>query len=211
MGRWVRVNWWVNTWTDRWANRQGLALCLGQNGARGCSKQSDATMPLTIIAKWVPVWSTASPLIQQQGSKGNRGRLRETANINKSLATLGDVIKALSSRQRCVLVCKRVHESTFTVPVFENLCCECNGNLLIIVFKCFYPPISTYYMHLFIYLFRRKGDKAYIPYRNSVLTWLLKESLGGNRSVICRCKCAWGWDKGGKCEEKKSEVMVIAS
>ncbi|NXP49511.1 KIF14 protein, partial [Heliornis fulica] len=52
-------------------------------------------------------------------------RLKEGANINKSLLTLGKVISALSKQSR-------------------------------------------------------NGKKAFIPYRESVLTWLLKESLGGN-------------------------------
>ncbi|KAF1634838.1 Kinesin-like protein KIF14, partial [Eudyptes filholi] len=52
-------------------------------------------------------------------------RLKEGANINKSLLTLGKVISALSKQSR-------------------------------------------------------NGKKTFIPYRESVLTWLLKESLGGN-------------------------------
>ena len=28
------------------------------------------------------------------------------------------------------------------------------------------------------------GKKAFIPYRDSVLTWLLKDSLGGNSKTI---------------------------
>ncbi|KAF1403088.1 Kinesin-like protein KIF14, partial [Spheniscus magellanicus] len=52
-------------------------------------------------------------------------RLKEGANINKSLLTLGKVISALSKQSR-------------------------------------------------------NGKKTFVPYRESVLTWLLKESLGGN-------------------------------
>jgi hypothetical protein len=55
-------------------------------------------------------------------------RLNEANNINRSLSTLGDVIKALSSAK----------------------------------------AISA------------GKDMKFVPYRNSVLTWLLKDSLGGN-------------------------------
>ena len=51
----------------------------------------------------------------------------------------------------CVQVSACQYE--WVVPVFENLCCECNGNLLIIVLKCICPSICTYCMHIFINLF----------------------------------------------------------
>jgi kinesin family member 1 len=55
-------------------------------------------------------------------------RLMEANNINRSLSTLGDVIKVLSDNSRKVV----------------------------------------------------SGRRSFVPYRNSVLTWLLKDSLGGN-------------------------------
>jgi hypothetical protein len=67
-------------------------------------------------------------------------RLKEGANINKSLTTLGLVIKALAERS--------ASESG--------------------------PPTST----------PSSQRKVFIPYRDSVLTWLLKESLGGNSKTI---------------------------
>ncbi|KAF2354987.1 Kinesin-like KIF1-type [Trinorchestia longiramus] len=63
------------------------------------------------------------------GAKGTR--LKEGANINKSLTTLGKVISALAE-----VASKPGHK-------------------------------------------KRKGDQ-FIPYRDSVLTWLLRENLGGN-------------------------------
>ena len=69
---------------------------------------------------------------ESTGAKGTR--LKEGANINKSLTTLGKVISALS----------------------ENS-----------------APTSA----------DKKGKKKkgeFIPYRDSVLTWLLRENLGGN-------------------------------
>ncbi|XP_061592379.1 kinesin-like protein KIF1B isoform X23 [Cololabis saira] len=64
------------------------------------------------------------------GAKGTR--LKEGANINKSLTTLGKVISALAEVDNCTSKSKK----------------------------------------------KKKSD--FIPYRDSVLTWLLRENLGGN-------------------------------
>lgn len=67
---------------------------------------------------------------ERQASTGATGsRLKEGANINRSLTTLGKVIAALAQQS------------------------EGKG--------------------------KRKKEE-FVPYRDSVLTWLLKESLGGN-------------------------------
>ncbi|NXK06558.1 KIF1B protein, partial [Herpetotheres cachinnans] len=65
------------------------------------------------------------------GAKGTR--LKEGANINKSLTTLGKVISALAE------------------------------------------VVSTAFTY-----FKKKKKTDFIPYRDSVLTWLLRENLGGN-------------------------------
>jgi kinesin family protein 1 len=68
---------------------------------------------------------------ERQASTGATGtRLKEGANINKSLTTLGKVIAALAQAS------------------------EAKG--------------------------KRGKKEEFVPYRDSVLTWLLKESLGGN-------------------------------
>jgi kinesin family protein 1 len=67
----------------------------------------------------------AIPADEAQGT-----RLKEGANINKSLTTLGKVIAALA-------------QASSADP-------------------------------------KRKKKEDHVPYRDSVLTWLLKESLGGN-------------------------------
>uniref|UniRef100_A0A671T8A7 plus-end-directed kinesin ATPase n=1 Tax=Sinocyclocheilus anshuiensis TaxID=1608454 RepID=A0A671T8A7_9TELE len=66
------------------------------------------------------------------GAKGTR--LKEGANINKSLTTLGKVISALAE----------------VVSIIHNTCSK------------------------------KKKKTDFIPYRDSVLTWLLRENLGGN-------------------------------
>ncbi|XP_060793866.1 kinesin-like protein KIF1C isoform X2 [Neoarius graeffei] len=69
---------------------------------------------------------------ERAASSGAKGiRLKEGANINKSLTTLGKVISALCDMQNS-----------------------------------------------------KKKKSDYIPYRDSVLTWLLKENLGGNSRTV---------------------------
>ena len=68
-------------------------------------------------------------------SKTSGQRLKEGSNINKSLTTLGLVIKALVERSNV----------------------QASG---------------------------RNAEKVFVPYRDSVLTWLLKECLGGNSKTV---------------------------
>lgn len=72
-----------------------------------------------------------SERVTNTGSTGDR--LKEANNINRSLATLSDVIKSLATS----------HKNK-----------------------------------------KATGREQFVPYRNSVLTWLLKESLGGNAKTI---------------------------
>ncbi|CAM9877538.1 unnamed protein product [Pylaiella littoralis] len=73
------------------------------------------------------------------GAKGDR--LREAANINKSLSTLGDVIKALAKR----------------AGAGRGGGSGAMGS---------------------------SNSDSFIPYRNSMLTWLLKDSIGGNSKTV---------------------------
>ncbi|CAD5113714.1 DgyrCDS2878 [Dimorphilus gyrociliatus] len=74
-------------------------------------------------------------------SNSSSKRLKEGANINKSLVTLGTVIKSLAE---IGLLSSESSASTGTV----------------------------------------RSRNLYIPYRDSALTWLLKDSLGGNSNTI---------------------------
>ncbi|XP_028324776.1 kinesin-like protein KIF16B [Gouania willdenowi] len=89
---------------------------------------SDAGPPHEVLSKINLVDLAGSERVDSSQTKGSR--LKEGANINKSLVTLGSVISALADMSVGV-------QST-------------------------------------------KKKQLYIPYRNSVLTWLLKDSLGGN-------------------------------
>ncbi|XP_057881496.1 stAR-related lipid transfer protein 9 [Melospiza georgiana] len=83
-----------------------------------------------------------------------KDRITEGANINKSLVTLGIVISTLAQNSQVFSSCQSINTLT---SEGESSHVES-------------PPSG-----------RRP---AYIPYRDSILTWLLKDSLGGNSKTI---------------------------
>ncbi|KAJ8309149.1 hypothetical protein KUTeg_014023 [Tegillarca granosa] len=88
-----------------------------------------------------------------------KGRLKEGSNINRSLVTLGNVIKALAEKSLLSLSTDNLGSS----QSFQSS----SGNEE-------RPSPSN----------SPKRRVPYIPYRDSVLTWLLKDSLGGNSKTI---------------------------
>uniref|UniRef100_A0A8D2MLY2 StAR-related lipid transfer protein 9 n=1 Tax=Zonotrichia albicollis TaxID=44394 RepID=A0A8D2MLY2_ZONAL len=84
-----------------------------------------------------------------------KDRITEGANINKSLVTLGIVISTLAQNSQVFSSCQSINTLT---SEGESSRVES-------------PPSGG----------RRP---AYIPYRDSILTWLLKDSLGGNSKTI---------------------------
>jgi len=93
-----------------------------------CYKMDDENK-VEQVSKLYLVDLAGSERVSASGATG--ARLKEAANINRSLSALSDVIKALTSTKS-----------------IEN------------------------------------GGKQFVPYRNSSLTWLLKESLGGNAKTV---------------------------
>ncbi|XP_078695784.1 kinesin-like protein KIF1A isoform X33 [Branchiostoma floridae x Branchiostoma belcheri] len=91
------------------------------------------------VAKISLVDLAGSERANATGAKGDR--LKEGANINKSLTTLGKVIHALAESSQSGDVKKIIKSQSGSKK-------------------------------------RKKSD--FIPYRDSVLTWLLRENLGGN-------------------------------
>ncbi|KAM8945451.1 kinesin-like protein KIF16B [Pelodytes ibericus] len=94
----------------------------------------DAEMPCETVSKIHLVDLAGSERADATGATGVR--LKEGANINKSLVTLGNVISALADLSQDAV------------------------------------------NHL------AKKKQVFVPYRDSVLTWLLKDSLGGNSKTI---------------------------
>ncbi|XP_078594303.1 kinesin-like protein KIF16B [Branchiostoma floridae x Branchiostoma japonicum] len=81
----------------------------------------------------------------------HKDRLKEGANINKSLVTLGTVISALAENSLL----------SASTESFGSIGDDLGSSV------------------------GKAGKKmAFIPYRDSVLTWLLKDSLGGNAKTI---------------------------
>ncbi|KAH3846088.1 hypothetical protein DPMN_088382 [Dreissena polymorpha] len=94
---------------------------------------------------------------------GFRKRLTEGANINKSLVTLGYVIKALAERS---LLSWNEDDTSSGSSIVS---CGTQGSQS--------GQGSQGSSQI-------KQRLPYIPYRDSVLTWLLKDSLGGNSKTF---------------------------
>ncbi|KAK7904444.1 hypothetical protein WMY93_017051 [Mugilogobius chulae] len=88
-----------------------------------------------------------------------RDRLTEGSNINKSLVTLGIVISALAQNSQMSSSCQSINSVAS------------EGE-------------STGGSHSSSLSDRGGRRHCFIPYRDSVLTWLLKDSLGGNSKTV---------------------------
>ncbi|KAM6254628.1 stAR-related lipid transfer protein 9 isoform 2-T2 [Spheniscus humboldti] len=88
-----------------------------------------------------------------------KDRITEGANINKSLVTLGIVISTLAQNSQTFSSCQSINTITS-----EGESSHADS-----------PSTGSV-----------SGTRrpAYIPYRDSILTWLLKDSLGGNSKTI---------------------------
>uniref|UniRef100_A0A6Q2XCL9 Kinesin-like protein n=1 Tax=Esox lucius TaxID=8010 RepID=A0A6Q2XCL9_ESOLU len=91
-----------------------------------------------------------------------RDRLTEGSNINKSLVTLGIVISALAQNSQMSNSCQSIN----------SVASEGDGGSIVGSHSSSLSGGGGGRRHCFI------------PYRDSVLTWLLKDSLGGNSKTI---------------------------
>nr|XP_019953683.1 PREDICTED: stAR-related lipid transfer protein 9 isoform X1 [Paralichthys olivaceus] len=93
-----------------------------------------------------------------------RDRLTEGSNINKSLVTLGIVISALAQNSQMSSSCQSIN----------SMASEGDGS-----------TVGSHSSSLSGGGGAGGGRRhCFIPYRDSVLTWLLKDSLGGNSKTI---------------------------
>jgi chromosome segregation ATPase len=118
-------------------------------------KKSDHSIFTERMSKITLVDLAGSERVSLTGATGER--LVEANNINRSLSTLSDVIKSLSDKGAALEREREKLEQGGDDPL--NTSSDSLRNLL------------------------TAGNRAkgiFIPYRNSVLTWLLKDCLGGN-------------------------------
>ena len=120
-----------------------------------------------VVSKVQLVDLAGSERVEQSGASGVR--LREASQINKSLTTLGRVVQALAQRS------EEREKSLGGGVVPHRHSVSVGGTLAAPLRK---PRASVL----------SKNDDVFIPFRDSVLTWLLKESLGGNsRTIMLAC------------------------
>ena len=122
-------------------------------------------------------------------------RLKEGASINRSLVTLGNVISALGED-----ICMYLLIDTAVLVSSVEL------------FYCLNHPLrppstlpfpSPTFDSALPFSAAEMGTKAttrgFIPYRDSVLTWLLKDSLGGNsKTIMVTSKLLDVWHTGSR-------------
>ncbi|XP_052768247.1 kinesin-like protein KIF16B [Mya arenaria] len=117
--------------------------------------------PSEIVSKINLVDLAGSERADPSSKPDFRKRLTEGANINKSLVTLGYVIKTLAERSL-------LSWETDDMGSLQSFSGSGGGES-----QASSTPSGP-----------NKQRMPYIPYRDSVLTWLLKDSLGGNAKTI---------------------------
>ncbi|XP_014673071.1 PREDICTED: stAR-related lipid transfer protein 9-like, partial [Priapulus caudatus] len=126
----------------------------------------DADMPSEMVSKIHLVDLAGS---ERADPNYSRNRLKEGANINKSLVMLGNVISALAERSR---IANRPAEPSAAATVGDASTVSDSSSVASSPRKPAGGSSSS------------SGSQPFIPYRGSVLTWLLKDSLGGNAKTI---------------------------
>ena len=155
-------------------------------------------MPSETVSKIHLVDLAGSERADATGATGVR--LKEGGNINKSLVTLGNVISALGrvTLVSCLLSFSMLHSGMKSLGLmfvlqtrviasrfFEAKFKKKKKKPLIIVFAfphLFFLPAADLSQDASNPLVKKK--QVFVPYRDSVLTWLLKDSLGGNSKTI---------------------------
>ncbi|KAK7022798.1 stAR-related lipid transfer [Halocaridina rubra] len=139
------------------------------------SSRSHALLTLDITQPAAHTRSTLT-LVDLAGSERaseelDRMRLTEGASINRSLVTLGNVISALAERGGSI-------GSTRASPTGSNISLNSTS-------ASYANPTGCHQFGDMINSSpKRIKSLPFIPYRDSVLTWLLKDSLGGNAKTL---------------------------
>lgn len=148
-------------------------------------------MPCETVSKIHLVDLAGSERADATGATGVR--LKEGGNINKSLVTLGNVISALgrftlvssyslwfcvSPKQLCLCCKLRLDPQSFLKPSQKE------KSLIIFCPFFFFFCFPTADLSQDAANPSVKKKQVFVPYRDSVLTWLLKDSLGGNSKTI---------------------------
>ena len=102
-----------------------------------------------------------SERVETSGATGER--LKEAGQINRSLTTLGRVVQALASRTDAL---------------------QTGGQRRSIIGGPQYAATLGRRSVIGHGSARRESEGVFVPFRDSVLTWLLKESLGGNSRTV---------------------------
>ncbi|XP_071528267.1 uncharacterized protein [Panulirus ornatus] len=143
------------------------------------SSRSHALLTLDVTQPAAHTRSTLT-LVDLAGSERaseevDKTRLTEGASINRSLVTLGNVISALAERGAALgsTIAGSLLGSNLSLSSTASRQTYTQSHATITATEGM-PPDSQ----------RRSSRLPFIPYRDSVLTWLLKDTLGGNAKTV---------------------------
>ncbi|XP_076061694.1 uncharacterized protein LOC143037419 isoform X2 [Oratosquilla oratoria] len=180
---------------EAWAllERGRSSRSVAPTATHGESSRSHALLTLALTQPRTATHSTLT-LVDLAGSERasqerDRARLAEGSNINKSLVTLGTVISALAERGNA----EAFSPSGSSLSLVSGLSggSPPSGGASGILPG---PPSSSHsgpprrqqhshHSHHNSHQ-QHQGRLPFIPYRDSVLTWLLRDTLGGNAKTI---------------------------
>lgn len=127
--------------------------------------ESDIGKTREVVSKINLVDLAGSERVEMSGVTGIN--FKEAININKSLSTLGLVISKLAAQSQ-----SKISSKPTVKPVFVKSTNKSQSS----------APKSTKLVQ--IKSPTNKSISEHVPYRDSVLTWILKESLGGNSKTF---------------------------
>jgi Kinesin motor domain len=168
--------------------------------ATSAAGTANSTNTASSAAAAVLVRSSKVCLVDLAGSEraarsGATGeRLREAASINKSLSTLGDVIKALAARGDTSAAAAAAtasvpngssrKSSTAAIGSSSSFSGSSSSGSGVVASPTPAVAAAAAAAAAAAVVQPAAAAAVFVPYRNSVLTWLLKDSLGGNSKTV---------------------------